>query len=147
MQNPPQTIMAHSPLLLLHVLFLLFALLAVLITDSCGLVYLIGLRKRMNGICLRIKHGLIASACAATVGTGLLLVISKPEVMAQSAFWMKMVLVAALCLNGWLIGRKIPLLTSGPFKTLGRRARWTLAFGSIASLMLWVGTAFLGLTI
>lgn len=139
--------MAHPQLLSLHVLFLLFALLAVLITDTCGLVYLIGLRQRMNGICLKIKHGLIASACAATVGTGLLLVILKPEVMAQSVFWMKMVFVAALCANGWLIGRKIPLLTSGPFKTLGRRARWTLVFGSMASLMLWIGAAFLGLMI
>jgi hypothetical protein len=139
--------MEHPQLLPLHILFLLSALLAVLITDACGLVYLIGLRRRMNGICLRIKHGLIASACAATVGTGLLLVILKPEVMAQSVFWMKMLFVAALCVNGWLIGRKIPLLTSGPFKTLGRRARWSLAVGSMASLMLWIGAAFLGLMI
>jgi hypothetical protein len=139
--------MAHPQLLSLHVLFLLSALLAVIITDTCGLVYLIGLRQRMNGICLRIKHGLIASACAATVATGLLLVVLKPEVMAQSVFWMKMVFVAVLCVNGWLIGRKIPLLTSGPFKTLGRRARWTLAFGSMASLMRWIGAAFLGLMI
>lgn len=139
--------MEHPQLLSLHILFLLSALLAVLITDACGLVYLIGLRKRMNGICLKIKHGLIASACAATVGTGLLLVILKPDVMAHSVFWMKMLFVAALCVNGWLIGRKIPLLTSGPFKTLGRRARWSLAFGSMASLMLWMGAAFLGLMI
>ena len=122
-------------------------MLALLITDICGLVYLIGLRQRMNGICLRIKHALIASACAATIGTGLLLVASNPEVMAQRFFWMKMVFVAALCLNGWLIGRKIPLLTSGPFSTLGRRARWILAFGSMASIMLWIGAAFLGLMI
>jgi len=139
--------MAHPQILSLHVLSLLSALLAVLITDTCGLVYLMGLRQRMNGVCLRIKHGLIASACAATVGTGLLLVILKPEVMAQTVFWMKMVLVSALCVNGWLIGRKIPLLTSGPFKTLRRRVRWALALGSMASLVLWIGAAFLGLMI
>ena len=139
--------MEHPQLLSLHILFLLAALLAVLITDACGLVYLIGLRKRMNGICLKIKHGLIASACAATVGTGLLLVILKPEVMAHSVFWMKMLFVVALCVNGWLIGCKIPLLTSGPSKTLGRRVRWSLVFGSMASLMLWIGAAFLGLMI
>ena len=47
-------IMAHSRTLSLHVLFPLFALLAVLITDTGGLVHLIGLRRRLNGICLRM---------------------------------------------------------------------------------------------
>ena len=101
----------------------------------------------MNGMCLRLKHGFIASTCAATVGTGLLLILGKPEVMARTVFWMKMAFVAALCVNGWLIGRKIPLLTSGPFRTLGRSARWTLVLGSMVSFVFWIGAALLGLMI
>ena len=139
--------MTHPQLLSLHVLLFLAALLMVLITDACGLVYLVGWRKRMNGMCLRLKHGFIASTCAATVGTGLLLILGKPEVMARTVFWMKMAFVAALCVNGWLIGRKIPLLTSGPFRTLGRSARWTLVMGSMVSFVFWIGAALLGLMI
>ncbi len=136
-----------TQLLSLHVELFLLALVAVMITDACGLVYLFGWRNRMNRTCLRIKHGLIASMCAATVGTGLLLILKNPEVMAQKIFWIKMAFVAALCVNGWLIGRKIPLLTSGPYRTLGRSARWTLVLGSMMSFVFWIGTAILGLMI
>jgi len=139
--------MGSFQLLPLHIEFFLIALAAVLITDSCGLLYLLGWRKQMNGICLRIKHGLIASMCAATIGTGILLVFERPEVMTQKAFWMKMALVAGLCVNGWLIGRKIPLLTSGPFRALGSGTRWTLVLGSIMSFVFWIGTAIMGLMI
>lgn len=141
---PHEKVMSHPQLLTWHVILFLAALLTVLITDACGLIYLVGLRKRMNGICLRLKHGLIVSMCAATMGTGLLLIIGKPELMSQSAFWIKMIFVMALCVNGWLIGRKIPLLTSGPFRALGRGARWTLVLGSMFSFVFWIGAAFLG---
>lgn len=139
--------MTHPQLLSWHVLLLLAALLTVLITDACGLVYLIGWRQRMNGVCLRLKHGFITSMGAAAVGTGLLLVVSRPEVLTQMVFWMKMVFVAALFVNGWLMGRKIPWLTSGPFRTLAPRARWSLALGSMASLVFWIGASLLGLMI
>lgn len=140
-------IMTHPQILSWHVLLFLAGLLMVLITDACGLLYLVGWRKQMNGLCLRLKHAWIASMGAATVGTGLLLLFQKPEVMGQSAFWVKMGLVAALCVNGWLIGRKIPLLMSGSFRSLERRTRWALLSGAIGSLMFWVGAAFLGLMI
>lgn len=146
-QSQIQSLHDQSQLLSLHVDLILIALAAVLITDACGLFYLFGWRKRMNGICLRIKHGLIASMCAATVGTGILLILKNPEVMAQKIFWLKMVFVAALCVNGWLIGRKIPLLTSGPFQALTRGSRWTLVLGSMMSFLFWIGTAILGLMI
>ena len=88
---------------------------------------------------MRTTHILVVSGLAAVTVSGLLLMLADLDAYLQSTvFWIKMVLIVALTLNGMLLVRADRLLARGP------RGVSVLRAASIASLVLWFVTTLAG---
>ena len=88
-------------------------------------------------------HTPVVLALAVSVASGLLMLASDVGTFLVSpVFWTKMVLVAALLANGYMVKRTDEALNADP--SSGNRAWARFKFGAIASIALWLSTTLAG---
>jgi hypothetical protein len=89
---------------------------------------------------LKGMHRLVVGGLGAVIASGLLLMLADLEAyLASRAFWLKMILVIGLCLNGVAVVRISGRAWAGQTGDL-RRLRLVVA----ASLALWLLTTLMG---
>jgi hypothetical protein len=129
----------------LHISVILSAIGLVLLNDFIGLFWALGLKQQFSEQSLRIQHRVIGVAFIAAIGTGIAASIAKPEVLRHNGFWIKMIFVATIGLNGWFMGKKCQTLAQHRFRTLPSRTKVSISLSVILSLFLWLATALIGL--
>ena len=88
---------------------------------------------------LRMTHALVLTGLVAVTASGVLLMLADLDAYLQStAFWIKMLLIVALTLNGVLLLRADRLIQRG------ERGATTLRAASLLSLILWFATTLAG---
>jgi hypothetical protein len=88
---------------------------------------------------LRTTHALVLTGLVAVTASGVLLMLADLDAYLQStAFWIKMLLIVALTLNGVLLLRADRLIQRG------ERGAATLRAASLVSMILWFATTLAG---
>lgn len=130
---------------LYHVLFILLGIGWVLLNDLIGILWMSGLVRSLHLRFLVWQHRLIVSVFLASVITGIVLVLSKPDVIQAKGFWIKMAFVMMVGLNGHFMARKSRMIAGQRFREVPNRAKLGIMGGAALSLFLWLATALMGL--
>jgi hypothetical protein len=120
-----------------------------LTAGGCAIAGDLGMLRALNGgpVILRTEldrlkgmHRLVVGGLGAVIASGLLLMLADLEAyLASRAFWLKMILVIGLCLNGVAVVRTSGRAWAGQ---TGDRRRLRLVVA--ASLALWLLTTLMG---
>jgi hypothetical protein len=127
-----------------HLTALTFSFIVVAIADHDGWRYFRGITHTLQVSRLKRLHTLAWVGLGGMIATGMILVAEKPDVLQETMFYVKMLMVLALVINGIFIGRMMRVATMIPFAELSARQRWPLLFSGAVSVACWVGAAILG---
>ncbi len=127
-----------------HLLSLAFVAIVILIADHDGLQYIRGKKPVLNATKVKRLHQLAWVGLAGMIVTGIFLVRQNPLVLEEPTFAVKMLMVAALFVNGFVIGRLSALSTATPFKSLTKGQKLSLLLSGAVSVSCWLGAAFIG---
>jgi hypothetical protein len=128
----------------LHLLALALVAVVILITDHDGFLYLRGKKAVLNAVRVKRLHQLVWVGLVAMIVTGIGLVAEDPDVLEEEAFPVKMLMVLALVINGFLIGRLSAVSTTTPFVELPRRQKQVLLGSGAVSVACWIGATVIG---
>ena len=128
----------------LHLLSLAFVAVVIIIADHDGYLYIRGKKAVLNATKVKRLHQLAWVGLVALTISGIGLVAEDPDVIEEGAFGVKMLMVAALFANGFVIGQLAKLSVSTPFASLTRRQKLALFASGAVSVSCWVGATFIG---
>ncbi len=128
----------------LHLLSLAFVAIVIIIADHDGLQYMRGKKAVLNATKVKRLHQLAWVGLGGMIITGIFLIRQNPIVLEEPAFAVKMLMVAALLVNGFVIGRLSALSTTTPFTTLTKGQKLSLFVSGAVSVSCWLGAAFIG---
>ncbi len=131
----------------LHLLALTFVAIVVLIADHDGLAYIRGKKSVLNATKVKRLHNLVWIGLLGMLATGLALLADKPDVLGEAAFYVKMLMVLALFVNGVAIGQISKLSTTTPFVNLTKSQKRKLLLSGAISASCWIGAALLGFSL
>lgn len=123
----------------LHLAFLAFAAVVILVADHDGYLYLRCKKLLLDAKRLKHLHLCIWIALAGMILTGVALVADEPEVLAETTFLVKLLMVAALVVNGVVIGQLLKLSISTPFAQLSPKQKLALFTSGSVSVSCWIG--------
>ncbi|MFN3692801.1 MAG: hypothetical protein ACK4SL_01715 [Candidatus Paceibacteria bacterium] len=128
----------------LHLLALAFVAVVIIIADHNGYLYMRGKKAVLNAVKVKRLHQLAWVGLGAMIVTGVMLVRQNPIVLEEPTFAVKMLMVLALLVNGFVIGRLSALSTTTPFASLTRGQKLTLLGSGAVSVSCWIGAAVIG---
>jgi len=128
----------------LHLLSLAFVAVVIVLADRDGVAYLRGKKETLEAGRVKRLHQLAWVGLALMTLTGIGLIAEDPEVLEEGAFIVKMLMVLALFVNGFVIGQIAKLSTTTPFKALTRRERGMILVSGAVSISCWIGAAMIG---
>ncbi len=128
----------------LHLLSLAFVAVVIILADSDGVAYLRGKKETLKAGKVRLLHNLAWVGLALMTVTGIGLIAEDPDVVTESAFMVKMLMVLALFVNGFVIGQLAKLSTSTPFRLLSSRQKMMILASGAVSVSCWIGAAMIG---
>ena len=128
----------------LHLLSLAFVAVVIVIADHDGYLYMRGKKAVLNAVKVKRLHQLAWVGLGAMIVTGVMLVRQNPIVLEEGAFVVKMLMVLALLVNGFVIGRLSVLSTTTPFASLTRGQKLSLLASGAVSVSCWIGAAMIG---
>jgi hypothetical protein len=131
----------------LHLLALAFVALVILIADHDGFAYIRGKKQLLNAAKVSRLHNLVWLGLIGMLATGLALLADEPDVLEESAFYVKMLMVLALFINGVAIGQLSKLSTITPFANLTKKQKLSLLLSGAISASCWIGAALLGFSL
>jgi uncharacterized membrane protein len=135
-------------MILLHVGSILLTLICVLYADEQGLEYLRGKQKTLSPVRVRMLHRIVATGLVLTIVTGALMVYQDPSYyFAQATYWVKMCFVLVLVVNAFVIGYLSRFAVVTPFLELTRRQQVALLASGSVSVVSWLATIALGLSL
>ncbi|MDB5264845.1 MAG: transposase family protein [Parcubacteria group bacterium] len=129
----------------LHVLLIIITGLAVLYSDEQGLEWFRGRQKMLSKKKLDILHVIVSLGLAGIILTGGLMFIDKPAFIHDPMFLAKMVFVAALTINGLLIGSLVDIAATQESKDVSPFKRKQLIVSAAVSVIGWIGATVCGL--
>ena len=125
-----------------HISFLCVAGCGILVADKLGLSWFRGKVRTLRAKKLRLLHEVMGGALAGLIATGLLLFWpSRAYLVTQPTFYIKMVFVAALVINSFIIDRLMHDATRMPFAQLSRGRKRALMLSAGISGLCWAGAA------
>ncbi len=131
----------------LHLLTLAFVAIVILIADHDGLAYIRSKKQILNTTKVKRLHNLVWMGLIGMLATGLALLADEPDVLEESAFYVKMLMVLALFINGIAIGQLAKLSTITPFANLTKSQKRKLLLSGAISASCWIGAALLGFSL
>lgn len=126
----------------LHLISLAFVTVVIVIADHDGYLYMRGKKAVLEESRVKRLHDLAWVGLGAMIVTGVALVLEDPEeVFAEGAFIVKMLMVLALVINGFVIGQLSTLSTATPFADLKIRQKLAILASGAVSVSCWIGAA------
>lgn len=130
----------------IHLALVIATLLVVAYSDEQGLLWFLGKKQHLDAALVERLHLIVTLGLAGVVTTGGLLFIDRADyLLSNPVFIVKMVLVAALIVNGYFIGKTSALASTLPYAGLDSRQRRTVLVGAGISGIGWVGALICGL--
>ena len=128
----------------LHLISLAFVAVVIVIADHDGYLYMRGKKAVLNAVKVKRLHQLAWVGLGAMIVTGIALIKQNPIVLEEPAFVVKMLMVLALLVNGFVIGRLSALSTTTPFASLTHGQKLSLLGSGAVSVSCWIGAAVIG---
>ena len=112
----------------------------ILWTDHLGLNWVRGKTETIDARTLQRLHRLVWAGLCGMIVTGILLAYPYTDYLFNlTPFLIKVGFVAALVVNGLVIGKLMHIATRQPFRELGKRERIPLFVSAAVSTVSWVG--------
>lgn len=142
--------LTYSTVLTIHIGSFLWNITLVVISDLFAGLWVLGKIKILPQTTMQRLHYLIVCGLVVSIGSGALLFSTVSSyLLEQPAFITKVLLVATLIVNAFLIHRHIPTATNRPFADVSRTERLPLLASGVLSTACWIGviisSQFLGL--
>jgi len=128
----------------LHLLALALVAVVIVIADHDGFSYFRGSKTTLNSNKIKRLHQLTWVGLIAMIVTGIGLVAEDPDVISEDGFPVKMLMVLALVVNGFLIGGLSHIATTTPYSQLSPRQKMTLLASGAVSASCWIGATVIG---
>ncbi len=128
----------------LHLLSLAFVAIVIVIADHDGYLYMRGKKAVLNAMKVKRLHQLAWVGLIAMTLTGIGLIAEDPDVLEEAAFGVKMLMVAALFVNGFVIGQLSKWSVSTPFASLTSKQKLMLLGSGAVSVSCWIGATLIG---
>lgn len=132
----------------IHVAILFSTLSVVVFADVQGLRWVLGRVRTLNARLTRALHILVYVGLLGMILTGVTMFLRDSEyLLSNPAFLVKMVFVAALVANSFLIGAHIKVATEKPFAELSVTEKRRLIISGVVSGACWLGAMLLGFSL
>lgn len=128
----------------LHLIVLSITAIFILIADHDGFNYMRGKVATLSPKRVQFLHYAVWIGLVCMILTGALLLRDETDVLEEPVFYVKMLMVAALLVNGFFIGSLSKLSTLHPFAELTQKQKNTLLISGAVSGLCWVGAATIG---
>ena len=128
-----------------HVLLIIVTGLAVVYADEQGFEWFRGIQKTLSKKKLDLLHVAVSLGLSGIILTGGLMFIDRPWLLSDPTFLAKMALVAALTVNGLLIGSLASVASTKEFKDVPLAKKRLLLLSGSVSLICWIGAVTCGL--
>lgn len=130
----------YEVILGVHIVSMLWNISLVVISDTAGLLWVLGVTKTVKEKFLVTTHRLIWAGLLASILSGAYLFSTVSDyLLTVPAFYTKMFLVLALIINSFFIGRHIHLAAEQPFALVSRTEKYKLFISAGVSVIGWVG--------
>ena len=128
----------------LHLLALAVSAVFILAADHAGWQYFRGTKATLPLTRITFYHRAVWVGLLGMILTGALLLVEDPDVLEEGAFYVKLLMVAALVVNGVLIGKLSHVAATTPFANLDQHTRAKLLLSGVVSASCWLGAALIG---
>jgi hypothetical protein len=129
----------------LHLIFLAFSALIVIIADEQAVSWVFGRAAVLPRRRLVLLHHLTWVGLGGLIVSGVILLLPMLSyALSLPLFQIKLLLVAALVLNAVLIGRLMPIATELPFAQVSTQQRIQLFVSGVISSASWITIASIG---
>ena len=132
----------------IHELILFSTLAVVACADVVGLLWVLGRFSTLNARLMNALHLLVYVGLGGMIVTGLTMFSRDSEyLLSNPVFLVKMVFVATLVVNSFLIGAHLKVASEKPFAALPRGEKWRFIVSGVVSGFCWVGAMLLGFSL
>lgn len=128
----------------LHLLILLITAIGIILADHQGFAYLRGKKPALDPKTIKRLHIWVSLGLLGMILSGIILLIDEIDVLEEPAFYVKLIMVLALVLNGILIGQLNKLATTTSFASLSLKKKAILIASGGLSATCWFGAAIVG---
>lgn len=128
----------------LHLLALGLSVVAIILADHYGWQYVSGKLPVLNAKKVAKYHRFVWLALISMIITGALLLSTKPRILTEFAFYVKLLMVGALIINGFFIGKLSKIATVRPYNDLTTAEKRPLIISAGVSVICWLGAMTIG---
>lgn len=129
----------HFGIVIITILFVLYA-------DEQGFMWVLGKKKKLSASLLHFLHQAVAISLGLLIITGGFLYYRAPVAyLSNATFEIKMIAIAALILNTYVISRFSPVASIRSFSELTQKEKLTLLVSGAVSVAGWITAAVCGL--
>lgn len=131
---------ATLPVLQIHVTAVFITLAVVIAADVHGLLWILGKKQTLPLKRMEFFHRAAWLGLIVIITAGFLMFISYSEyLLSLPAFKFKMLFVAMLLVNAFVIGKHLMIATKEPFASLSSKEKMTLIISGAVSTCGWIG--------
>lgn len=133
-------ILAALPLLQIHITAVFATLIAVVVADTHGLLWMLGKIKTLPKKRMELLHQTVWVGLFCIVAAGISMFLGYPEyLLSLPAFQFKALFVVFLLLNAFYIGGHLTIATQKSFPELTIKQKATLLISGAVSTIGWIG--------
>lgn len=128
------------PLLQIHITAVFATLALVIISDLHGALWMYGKFATLPEKRMELLHKAVWASLIITMSAGFVMFTSYPAyLLSLPAFQLKLLFIAFLLINAFVIGKHVKLATTHTFKELPRKEKVILIVSGLVSTSGWVG--------
>jgi len=133
-------ILYSLPLLQIHVTAVFTTLALVIISDLHGVLWMRGILKKLPERRMALLHKAVWTGLLFTISAGFIMFTSYPGyLLSLPAFQCKLLFIAFLLINAFVIGKHLRLAITEEFKSLPQKEKMLLIVSGIVSTIGWIG--------
>ncbi len=130
----------------IHLIALCITAIFIIMADHDGLQYIRGKKEILNLIRVKRLHYAVMAGLGVMILTGAFMFADAwGELIGETAFYVKMLMVAALVANSFVIWNLMHIATQRPFRDLSQGEKTKLLISGAISGICWLGAATIGL--
>lgn len=134
----------------IHITAFFLTITAVAVADAHALLWVIGTLPQLPKSRMHTLHMVVSYGLLVLITTGCIMFWPVRDfLLYETAFQIKILFVAALTINGFVIGRHMHIATTVPFSDVAPKLKATLLVSGCVSTTSWIGAfvaaQFLGL--
>jgi len=131
-----------------HIIFVLFSICIIFFADKEGFAWIRGKKETLDPKRLHLLHILTWTGLLLLIASGITLLLPQAQFLLREPFFiMKMLFVATLVVNAFLIGRLMHIATVRPFHSLALKEKIQLLTSGVISTVSWISVILLALYI